>query len=463
MNYYDLANKYREAIIKTTCALVEIPSVKQEAQGDAPYGPALKECLHYILDLGQSSGFVANNYDNYIGELLFGAGKEIVGVACHLDVVPANGKDWSFPPFAPFVKDGIIFGRGSNDNKGPTAAAFFAMLALKESGFQPKKQLKMLFGCDEESGMSDIDYYKEKVRHLPTSGFATDCTFPVNYGEHSIYILQIKIKLPDYILFLTAGDHYGILAEFANASIKDYPANIKELFDFFLTTNAYSGKIEFSDDLANIELQGVPAHASRPYVGHSAATGLCTFLAALYNNEDLLDLSKGLDNWLGRGLGINYKSERYGELYCSFTKIESQQRDSSFYLSLRYPANLIGKDITAKIIKRFSTNKLIQEIRVLEDRPGYYTDPNGKLVQTLETVYRRQSGDNDSESKVSPGGTYARKFEGFVAFGPTTKAHLADKRMGQAHQADEGMEIETLIKGCAVYIEALWQLLSDED
>jgi len=462
MNYYNEANKYREEIIKAVCDLVKIPSTKQEPVEDAPYGVPLKNTLECILELGKKYGFNSNNYDNYVGEMLFGKGENIFGVACHLDVVPANGKDWTFPPFEPFIKDDIIFGRGSNDNKGPTVAAFFAMVALKEMGFQPKKQLKMIFGCDEESTMSDIDYYKEKATGIPSMGFATDCTFPVNYGEHGIYILQISGKLPDYILSLKAGEHYGILAEFANAIIVDFLDNIEELFNFFLRTNNYSGTIDIKDNQAFIELKGVPSHASRPYVGHSAAVGITNFLGVLYNDGDMKDLSRYLGNWLGRELDVNYISERYGELYCSFTMIETKQNTLNYYFSLRYPSNLEGKSIIDKIEKCFDSNNLVDTITILEDRPGYYTDPDGYLVRTLESIYRKQSGDYDSEIKVSPGGTYARKFNGFVAFGPTTRAHLADKRIGQAHQADEGMDIETLIKGCAIYIESLMEVLKDE-
>ncbi|MBM9834282.1 M20/M25/M40 family metallo-hydrolase, partial [Enterococcus faecalis] len=76
----------------------------------------------------------------------------------HLDVVSA-GSGWSYPPFALTEKDGNFYGRGILDNKGPIISCLFAMKVLKDLGHQPQLPLRIIFGTDEESCMSDIPHY----------------------------------------------------------------------------------------------------------------------------------------------------------------------------------------------------------------------------------------------------------------------------------------------------------------
>ena len=55
----------------------------------------------------------------------------------HLDVVPPGKlKDWDRDPFDPFEKDGMLYGRGTQDDKGPVVAALFAVKALLDAATQ---------------------------------------------------------------------------------------------------------------------------------------------------------------------------------------------------------------------------------------------------------------------------------------------------------------------------------------
>ena len=55
---------------------------------------------------------------------------ELWGALSHADIVPA-GKGWSVPPFTAERKDGKVFGRGTEDDKGPLVAVLYAMAAIK--------------------------------------------------------------------------------------------------------------------------------------------------------------------------------------------------------------------------------------------------------------------------------------------------------------------------------------------
>ena len=91
------------------------------------------------------------------------------------------------------------------------------------------------------------------------------------------------------------------------------------------------------------------------------------------------------------------------------------------------------------------------------DSVPLFVDPDSHLVKTLMDVYRRYSGDEQSPAKTIGGGTYARKFEQFVAFGPEFphSEKTTDAFVGGPHQRDEGIKIDDLLRAMAIYAAAL--------
>lgn len=69
----------------------------------------------------------------------------------HLDTVPA-GDGWSMDPFEGIVKDGKLFGRGANDNKGGIVMCLAAAAAIKRADIDFKGNLAFAFTVDEETG-----------------------------------------------------------------------------------------------------------------------------------------------------------------------------------------------------------------------------------------------------------------------------------------------------------------------
>ena len=70
----------------------------------------------------------------------------------HMDVVPANPKEWQVPPFAAQIRDGEIWGRGTLDDKGPGVIELMAMLAIKRAGILLNRDVIFLATGDEEEG-----------------------------------------------------------------------------------------------------------------------------------------------------------------------------------------------------------------------------------------------------------------------------------------------------------------------
>lgn len=75
----------------------------------------------------------------------------------HLDVVPADPRGWTHPPFAAVVdEDGWLWGRGAIDMKNEVAARAVALAELSRTGFRPRADLWLLVVADEEDGMYDV-------------------------------------------------------------------------------------------------------------------------------------------------------------------------------------------------------------------------------------------------------------------------------------------------------------------
>ena len=129
--------------------------------------------------------------DGMYGYAEIGEG-ELFGVLCHLDVVQARQEDgWDHDPFRPMVQGDWLCGRGTQDDKGPTVAAVFALKSLLDEGHTLNKRVRFIFGIDEETMWHSIHAYCER-EELPVSGFVPDSTFPLTYAEKGL--LQLKVR-----------------------------------------------------------------------------------------------------------------------------------------------------------------------------------------------------------------------------------------------------------------------------
>ena len=71
----------------------------------------------------------------------------------HMDVVDALARDWVRPPFTLTEEEGYFFGRGTDDNKYGITNLTATFLRLKQEGWQPSRDLVLVFSGDEETGM----------------------------------------------------------------------------------------------------------------------------------------------------------------------------------------------------------------------------------------------------------------------------------------------------------------------
>jgi acetylornithine deacetylase/succinyl-diaminopimelate desuccinylase-like protein len=108
----------------------------------------------------EKHGFTVKAYDsgpagqlNLVTRLAGRAsGKKALLLMNHMDVVPVDRKAWSVEPFGGIIKDGSIWGRGALDMKGLAVQQIVAMIAMKQTGLIPERDVIMLATADEETG-----------------------------------------------------------------------------------------------------------------------------------------------------------------------------------------------------------------------------------------------------------------------------------------------------------------------
>lgn len=208
-----------DSMIESIRELVRIDSVEREAEPGMPFGRGVHDALHKALSISESLGFSSVNLDNQIGYAQYGGGEDYVCAIGHVDVVP-EGEGWKHPPFSAHLENGVIYGRGVLDNKGPILACLYGLAALRELKIPVKHPVRIIFGCDEESGFEDLSYYLTREKP-PLYGFTPDCKYPVVYSERGRAKLRIdgtKEHLDAFFAFVNTyfigaknnGDRLGI-------------------------------------------------------------------------------------------------------------------------------------------------------------------------------------------------------------------------------------------------------------
>jgi succinyl-diaminopimelate desuccinylase len=96
IDWKEEVEKRKEHLLEDTKGLLKIRSVLDETNGKqgAPFGPEIEQALSYMLQLGEKSAMTVKNVDGYAGHIEIGSGDELVGILCHVDVVPA-GEGWT--------------------------------------------------------------------------------------------------------------------------------------------------------------------------------------------------------------------------------------------------------------------------------------------------------------------------------------------------------------------------------
>ena len=154
--------KQKNRMTQALMELIHIPAIAPENGGDGELKKAEK--LMQRLELvgfdkierydAEDERVPSKKRPNIVAYCYGQSRSERLWIVTHLDVVPPGEESlWTVTkPFKPIIKEGRIYGRGSEDNGQSMIASIFAVNALKNSDVKPKRTIALAFVADEEEG-----------------------------------------------------------------------------------------------------------------------------------------------------------------------------------------------------------------------------------------------------------------------------------------------------------------------
>lgn len=440
---------YFNEIVQSTVEILKFDSSLKPVEGENgefPFGKETADCLNYFLNLAKSFGFETRNYDNYIGEVIFGEGEEFA-ILAHLDVVPA-GSGWKYPPFGGVINDDLsddgvegmkIWGRGAMDDKAPAIVCLYALKALKDQGILLRRTVKLIVGCNEESGWKCIEHYK-KVAKMPREGFTPDANFPVIYAEKGILHFTLSFPINEAPMSaLTAGERVNMVCDKAAATLtKEAGAKLVGY------ENPVAGTRLSYDNTTNIlRADGKSAHACGPKNGANALQALLAFLGSFHE-----DIRYAYEVLFDDCLGLKALRDETGVLTISPDLATFKNGVLSITSDVRFPATFAKETV----LERLAETGL--EVEINNYQAPLYNDIDGALITTLMGVYNEVTGKVAKPIAIG-GGTYARALECGCAFGPEMPGEKST-----IHQPNEYVSFQAIERMSEIYYRAIYELVA---
>ncbi|SCS32553.1 dipeptidase PepV [Staphylococcus caeli] len=461
---------YEDAILEDLKGLLSIESVREDdkATKEYPVGPGPRKALDYMYEIAERDGFGTHDVDHIAGRIEAGDGKDIFGILCHVDVVPA-GDGWDSDPFTPVVTEDKVIARGTLDDKGPTIAAYYAVKILNDMNVDWKKRIHIIIGTDEESDWKCTDRYFE-TEEMPQLGFAPDAEFPAIHGEKGISTFDViqDVKAedqdePEYELrAFTSGQRYNMVPDEAVAklAVKENMTDVIQNFEQYLTEHEVEGESVVDSGILVLTVYGKAVHGMDPSIGVNAGLYLLNFLSQLDLDKTAANFVAFSEQYLfnsdfGEKMGMKFHTEVMGDLTTNIGVIQYEyEKGGTFGINLRYPEGFEFDD--ALIRFKDEIQPLGFSIQLGKNQTPHYVAKDDPFVQTLVQAYRNQTGD-DTEPYTIGGGTYARNLDKGVAFG----AMFSDSE-DLMHQKNEYITKKQLFNATSIYLEALYKLCVEE-
>lgn len=428
--------------IHTLQRLIRIPSYLQDSEPGAPFGQEVLRCLKECLTIFEEEGFQTFiDPEGYYGYADIGTGEDVFGILCHLDVVPAGDEQlWHSPPFEGTIIDNSIVGRGTQDDKGPTVAALYAVKAILDSGATLNKTIRFIFGTDEENLWRCMTQYHKKEQPI-TLGIAPDAGFPLTYAEKGLLQAYLVGKgSTDF--HLTSGNALNVVPEQAC-----YKGPHSKQVAEELTRLTY----DYDTKEATVYAKGKSIHSKDAPLGINAGIRLAEAVIASHSHEALDFLTQCVKHD-GRGYHVvgNIEDEASGNLTFNAATLSIDEKETRIGLDIRIPVTVDKETVVATLKETASRYHLAYEEYDFLD--SLYVPLESELVTTLLNAYRDVTGDM-SEPNVSGGATFARTMPNCVAFGATFK-----NTIDTMHQPNETWQLAEMEQTMAIYAEAIYRL-----
>ena len=448
----DLIDTYRDEFTAMLQGWIRNPSVKGAAEPGAPFGRNVRKMLDRAMADAKSLNFAVRDFDGYACDITLGEAEERIAVLGHLDVVPV-GDGWTKPPFDAVIENGRIYGRGTNDDKGPSLAALFAMRAVRDAGIPLKKSIRMILGCDEESGWEDMEYYGTHER-IPDVGFSPDANFPLINTEKGMLVLEVRAPASRTglkVLEMATGDRINVIPGECHALVEGGEELVRRTEESARKTGLpYSAEITAKGVLLSAE--GIPGHSAYPEGRRNAIGMMLLLLRELGAEGPVATLAQavGMESD-GKSLGCACRDEVSEGLTCNMGILRLENGAWFGTLDMRCPVAADQEKLKAEAVAHLTG----LNVTVQTQKPPHHVPADSELVTALLAAYEEETG-LEGKPLSTGGGTYAKVLKQGVAFGA-----LFPDEEDLAHQADEYEDIDRLMLAMKIYANALIRLAAD--
>lgn len=212
---------YKEQTLKDYKTFLRFESVST----DPAYKPQMTACVNWLTKYIRAMGFEVTQWPTSSHPVLFahdlraGPEKPTLLIYNHYDVQPVDPiNEWTSPPFEPTERNGEIYARGAQDNKGQCIYVLQALNALRKKYDPLPVNIKLCIEGDEEcgsTGLTEILQDESIQRELKADYLAV-----VDLGLHSIDapsitlgtrgLVALEVQVKGSFFDLHSGSHGGI-------------------------------------------------------------------------------------------------------------------------------------------------------------------------------------------------------------------------------------------------------------
>ncbi|MBS4208764.1 Sapep family Mn(2+)-dependent dipeptidase [Bacillus sp. FJAT-50079] len=463
--YQEKLKEYENQLIDDIADLTAIKSVADHKTKtiNAPFGLGVRKAFDQMITMARRDQFEFEDVDGYALQIDLGKGEKLVGILGHLDIVEEGDlAEWDSTPYQLRIEDGFLYGRGVNDDKAPSLAAYYAIKILRDLNIPVQSKIRLILGGAEETTWECMDHYFKK-KPEPKYSFSPDGNFPIVNGEKGVVQGTFSLNRMNgeeanlhSIIELQSAKQFGFVCN--EITVKFKSKRPSELLEFLKE----SAGINVEDSVITATYKSDKVLSRNPHKGDNAIFKLGRDLITFQNHLDLMGKSFVsfleqylLDDAYGEKIGLNYIDPDMGESTIALTYCLLNNRNFEFGFDYRYTQKIKATTAFNLLSSSFAIEQNFQiSDHFLKDL--HFVNEEEPFIQRLKTAYYNVMGD-EPECITKGGISYARAINNCVIFGPTFPNEITN-----THLANERIRIETLYTSVIIYCEAI-RLLANLD
>jgi len=346
----------RERFLNELFSLLRIPSISSEEAHKADMYRCAERLTELLLAAGADKAQVMETTGHPVvyGEKLIDPKLPTVLVYGHYDVMPVDPLNlWVSPPFEPEIRDGAIYARGANDDKGQTFMHIKAFEYLVRTG-QLRHNIKFIFEGEEEMGSAALSKWIKTHKKLLACDIilVSDTTMlnekipSINCGMRGITYMEVTVKGPKKDLH---SGHYG-------GAVYNPINTLCKMIDSLIDENGHITIKGFYDDVVELSRKDRKMLGRAPYdakeymdsLGVKALTGEKGFTTLeRVGIRPCLDVNGIWGGYIGEGSKTVIPSEAHAKI--SMRLVPNQDSKTIAKLFTKHIKAIAPKGVTVEV------------------------------------------------------------------------------------------------------------------